>query len=309
MKSYNKAPLTIHQQIELLLSRGLLIHNRIEAENLLSTVSYYRLRGYTYPYQKNHGNDHPFVEGVDLEWIEYIYEFDRKLRLLILDALERFEVAFRCQLILKLSVQNGAWWFEDPTLFKKSLSHCKDLSELERQIHRSSEPFIADHRKRYGTRSFPPAWKSFEAASFGLISKFFQNLKNSLEPKKEMCTFFGLGRGGFRYLESWLQHFTIVRNICAHHGRLWDRIIVQEPIYAPLLSQPWIPSFNDSRTRFATLSLLAWHNRQLTRSDYFRDSVITLINQYSKIPLERMGFPDNWCKTPLWNTQQRGKNG
>jgi abortive infection bacteriophage resistance protein len=303
MPDYTKPPLSVEQQIELLEKRGLQIPERKAAERLLSTVSYYRLRGYTYPFQENVSGEHPFHKGTGLDFIEYVYEFDRRLRLIVMDALERIEIAFRAQIVLQFSIDFGPWWFEEPSLFRHTGNHSKDLKELDIQVCRSSEPFIGHHKKKYGASVRPPAWKCFETASFGLVSKFFQNLKSSLSGKKKLCSFFGLKSGGFRILENWMQHLTIVRNICAHHGRLWDRLIVLELSYAPALEGAWIRRFPDGRKRYATLSLLAWLTHRITDSAYLSSEITDLLQEYEAIPLERLGFPAYWKDEPLWRPQ------
>lgn len=301
MLDYNKPPLSIEEQIKLLESRGLFIPDKSAAYKLLSTVSYYRFRGYTYPYQDNSGNDHPFHPNTSIEWIEYVYEFDRKLRLLVIDSLERIEIAFKTQLNLHLSLQYGPWWFTEESCFRNTHNHQADLEELHHQIERSSDKFIRHHRMKYGDSKLPPSWKTFEVASFGLTSKFFKNIHSTLQPKKDICHYFGLHSGGFRILESWLQHFSVIRNICAHHGRLWDRIVVQEPSYAAELEKPWISSFPDSRKRYAKLSLLVWLSRRITGTDSYKRKVIELLDTYDKISLVRMGFPTKWRNSPLWS--------
>jgi len=302
MRDYNKPPLDIHQQIDLFIKRGLKIENRASAETILSGISYYRLRGYTYPFQENKNYDHPFKPGVSLDDIIMRYEFDRKLRLLVMDALERVEIAFRTQLVLHMSLEHGPWWFEQSRLFRNPEYHLNDLAELDSQINRSSEKFISHHRSVYGTAKRPPAWKCFEAISFGLVSKFFSNIKSSLDAKKQICLYFGLDKGGFRILESWMQHFTVVRNICAHHSRLWDRDIRQEPVFAKNLAPPWIRCFPDNRKIYKTLSLLSWLSNLITDDFVYGKMFSDFIQAHDYMPVKEMGFPGNWMEEDLWKT-------
>jgi abortive infection bacteriophage resistance protein len=133
-----------------------------------------------------------------------------------------------------------------------------------------------------------------------LASLIFSNIKSELRAKKKICAYFGLKRGGFRILESWLQHFTVLRNICAHHSRLWDRTIRQEPRFAAELSSPWVKSFHDSRKVYVSLCLLAWLHHKLNPADEFRSRLSVLLDQYEHIPLDRMGFPLHWNEEELW---------
>ncbi len=302
MARFDKPPLSVDQQIALLEKRGLRILDRQEAERFLSNISYYRLRGYTWPFQDNTGVDHPFLKDVSLSDIKYRYEFDQKLRSLLFDALELVEVAFRNQLVLQMSMDWGAWWFENGALFRSDQNHIKDLKKLDAQIFRSKEAFIDHHIKKYGSQDRPPAWKCFEIASFGLSSMIFNNLKGELEAKKKICEYFGLSRGGFRILESWMQHFTVVRNICAHHSRLWDRTIKQEPRIGGNTKRLGLNVLPNKRKVYVTFCILSHIHYNLNPTEDFWTRLKSLLDRYNKIPIECMGFPQDWSEEKLWKS-------
>jgi len=90
---YTKPPLSIEQQIELLKSRGLEIPDHEQAAHYLYHLNYYRLSGYMLPFQE--GTEHHFQAGTTFEHVLNLYLFDRKLRLLLMDAIERIEVSVR----------------------------------------------------------------------------------------------------------------------------------------------------------------------------------------------------------------------
>ena len=90
---YNKLPITIPEQVEKLKVRGLKFDNETKAQNYLYNISYYRLRAYTYPFQDNSKDGQPFNVDVSFEQIIELYVFDRKLRLLIFDSIEKIEIA------------------------------------------------------------------------------------------------------------------------------------------------------------------------------------------------------------------------
>jgi abortive infection bacteriophage resistance protein len=300
VKSYTKPPKYLDEQLNILISRGLVVNDREEAINWLSQVSYYRLRGYTYPLQNNTDPNHPFWKPTPIGLIKIFYEFDRELRLLVLDGLERVEIAMRTQIILNMSLAHGAWWFEDPTLFTKTALLERDIEELDKELKRSHEVFLQHYKSNYGDPPRPPAWMSLEVASFGLLSKFFQNLRIGLDAKKKIMAYFGLESGGARFLENWLQHLSAVRNICAHHSRLWNRIAKQPPLYAPGLTQPWVPGFPDPQRLYATLALLAWLTHKITGSYDWQTSLLVLFKKYPTINLKSMGFPQLWEEERFW---------
>ena len=96
-QNYCKPALTIEQQIDLLVSRGLTIPDRDKALHYLNYIGYHRLSGYFLTFQQNAPGveSHSFKKGVTFKDILDIYIFDRELRLLVMDAIERIEVAFR----------------------------------------------------------------------------------------------------------------------------------------------------------------------------------------------------------------------
>lgn len=110
---YNKLPIPIPDQITKLKQRGLRITDDSLAARYLSNISYYRLRAYTYPYQDDTKTEHPFIIDVSFEDIIELYTFDRKLRLLIFDAVEKIEVALRTQIIYQWALTNGSHWHLD----------------------------------------------------------------------------------------------------------------------------------------------------------------------------------------------------
>ncbi|MBV6439423.1 MAG: Abi family protein [Haliscomenobacteraceae bacterium CHB4] len=129
---YTKPALPIPNQIRLLQSRGLNITDLAQAESYLSHISYYRLRAYTYPFQDNTNANHPFHPGVSFDDVLDIYRFDRKLRILVFDAIERIEVALRTQIIYQCSLVHGSHFFQRKSLYHNYLNFKKDLKTVDK---------------------------------------------------------------------------------------------------------------------------------------------------------------------------------
>ena len=119
---YTKRPLTLHQQVEKLQNRGLFIDDEQLAERYLSNISYYRLRAYTYPFQDNTNPvaDHKFKkDDIHFSDIVDLYCFDRRLRSLMFNAIEKIEVAVRAKIVQAYSeVTGNSNWFNDRSLYK-----------------------------------------------------------------------------------------------------------------------------------------------------------------------------------------------
>jgi abortive infection bacteriophage resistance protein len=235
---YNKAVTTVEEQIQLLKSRGMEISDENLAAHWLQQISYYRLAGYWWPMQNNKVN-HVFKPGSRFEDVLALYNFDRKLRLLLFDVLERIEIALRTKLIYHLSHEHGFWWFQNPELFIRTREHIKTLTSLEEELERSKEVFIKDHRKKYKDDfRFPPVHKSLEITSLGTLSKLYGNLKPSVKSKDTIAKDFGTINHTF--LPSWLQSFTQIRNLCAHHSRLWNKNLPGKPNLLPKPPFEWL---------------------------------------------------------------------
>jgi abortive infection bacteriophage resistance protein len=177
---YNKLPITIREQVEKLKFRGLKFDNELKAHSLLSNISYYRLRAYTFPFQENFQGNQSFNVDVSFEQIIELYVFDRKLRLLIFDAIEKIEISLRTQIIYHYALSYGSHWQLKPELYRDPMRFANHLDSLQKEIDRGNETFIDHYKNKYLNPAEPPSWMSLEVSSMGLLSKIFQNLKNVL---------------------------------------------------------------------------------------------------------------------------------
>ncbi len=294
---YSKPPISISDQVKLLQNRGLDIPDVSKAEHYLSHISYYRLRAYTYPFQINTDPNHPFVPGTTFETVLDVYRFDRKLRILLFDALERIEIAFRTQIIYQYACGHGSHFFEKSTLFRSAGIFQKDLATLDKEIGRSTETFIKHYNNKYTVPVRPPAWMSLEVSSLGLLSKFFENLKICPE-KKAVAAHFGLN---LFVLESWMHAMSHVRNICAHHGRLWNRTLTQIPKLPHRPNFQWIKSNLIAPDRlYAILCTTVYLLNIISPGHMFKVRLKDLLSTFPGIPVANMGFPADWRTDPIW---------
>jgi len=295
---YAKPPLDITAQIDLLKKRGLLFKDEKRAAHHLSNVSYYRLRAYTYPFQDNSDANHPFIKAVTFEDIIELYGFDGKLRLLIFDAIEKIEIALRTKIIYYFSLRDGSHWHEVSSLYINNSRFVRDLSELYKEIDRSTETFIKHYKSKYTSPQYPPSWMSLEVASMGLLSKIFSNLKNCPQ-KKNVCREFGLIH--YSVLESWLHSFCLVRNICAHHGRLWNRRLTLVPMLPDKTLFPYLVNSSIEKNKLYTiLSCMTYALQIINPQTDFNHNLKSLLRSCPHINLKEMGFPPDWQNEPLW---------
>ncbi len=295
---YTKPALSINDQIRLLEGRGLIITDQKKTEKYLSNISYYRLSGYLYPF-KDLTTDN-FVGTISFDEIIDLYLFDRGLRLLIFDAIETIEVTFRTQLIYHPAISGGAFWFEDASNFDDAGRMNEHLNKLGEEIKRSSgEVFLKHFFNKYDEDEAPPCWIAFEVLSLGLLSKFYQNMRASLKAKKDIANHFGVAHPVV--FQSWIRSVTYVRNICAHHSRLWNRVLTNKPTIPHRPPSLWIsssPSGNDKIYYF--LCCLAHMLREVQPKNSFISRLKELFAKHPNVSKSVMGFPNNWESESFW---------
>ena len=294
---YTKKPLTIAEQIARLKQRGLIFDDESEATSYLFNISYYRLRAYTYPFQENGEDcDHNFTrKDIHFEDIIALYCFDRRLRSLIFNAIEKIEVAVRTKVVQVYAESTGnSHWYDDESLYRFGYD---DLMEhIEADVNRSNEDFI----KHYPP--MPPSWMALEVVSFTTLSRLFQSLK--LDNRKEDITEqFGLKKVAI--LENWLHAISNLRNCCAHHSRVWNRrfmVSVTLP-YNTLYLFMDRTTIGQIRTNklFAVLSCITYILDIISPGSDFKKHIKELLkSDCHLLELKDMGFPKYWQSLPVW---------
>ena len=151
-----KPPITLDEQIIQLRTRGLQIADDRIAKHFLANISYYRLAGYWWPMQADK-TTHVFKHNSRFEDVIALYNFDRELRLLLFDVIERLEIGLRTKMVYHLSHEHGPLLFQDTHLFINVRELIKTLAHIEEELDRSKDIFIKDHLKRYRVDyRFPP---------------------------------------------------------------------------------------------------------------------------------------------------------
>lgn len=150
--NYNKPALDINQQLDLLASRGLTFPDRQKAYLSLQFINYYRLSGYTISFEQfiNNKRNHQFKPGVTFDDILALYDFDRHLRMLVMDAIERIEVAVRTQMCTNLAItHNDAHWHLNKELFKPQFNYNGFLDKCRIEQQNSKEKFVLHYKTTY----------------------------------------------------------------------------------------------------------------------------------------------------------------
>lgn len=294
---YNKPPTTWEEQAEILLNRGLIADKALLIQRL-KAVNYYRLSAYLFPYRKN---DNTFKKGTTIELIWKTYTFDRRLRLIVLDAIERFEISVKTQLTYFFVHKYGAFGYTD----RKNLPKLTEdqyntfLKKIEDETERSNEKFIKHFKQKYGDfHKHLPLWMISEIMSFGLLLSLFRGIEPGI--KKQIA---GIYRITDIVLLSWLVALNGIRNICAHHSRLWNRTLGYKP-RIPKHDKRWHKPIEIQNYKvFAILSILKYLINIIAPQSSWDKRLFKLFDAYAAIPKNRMGFPGNWQDSSIWKGQ------
>lgn len=296
---YNKPALTFQQQIQLLESRGLTILNKQEAERQLSVVSYYRLSAYMLSFQVKNDPHHTYLQGATFEKILRLYQFDRELRIILFDAIEKIEISLRTQIIYHLSHTYGSHWYTDVNIFKSANEHQNLIAKINEVCNANDkEIFISHYLNKYTNPSLPPCWMALETISFGQLSKIYRFLDTPTELKK-IANQFGVD---IAVLGSWLHSINYVRNICAHHGRVWNKLLAISPMNPRKAKFIWLSNSNTNQKKaYFMLSVINYMLRAIQPNSDFSTQIKKLITKYPEVPTQNMGFPNNWNNELLWS--------
>lgn len=338
MTTFTKPAISVEQQLEMLKQRGLSIKQPERAKRFLEVVSFFRLSIYMRPFQIPGNSEHLFKPNSEFKEIVDLYAFDRELRLLVIDAIERVEVAVRASLNNHMSCKyqsevahSGSHWYLNRRLFKKSYDHhrlisgledkqAKEAGQLRRDIdkinsshatdevkqqriaQRSKENYPRFYQQNYQTPALMPGWAMTEELTLGSLSHIYQGLIRDAD-RKAIARRFDIPH---EVLASWLHTLNFVRNCCAHHSRLWNRELSVQPKIPH--GELWkLPERLDrsqiqpQRRIYVVLLLLAYLMRQVSPDSQWHSKVKALILLHPDVPLFPMGFPDDWQSHIFWS--------
>lgn len=312
---YQKTPLSFPDQLNLLKQRGLTVEDDDKAISYLKEISYYRLSAYFLPYRAKKDCFNP---GITFKQIIETYTFDRELRLLVFDCIERIEIAIRTQIIYGMALHHrDSHWQDKQKHFVKPFYNpvgqlVDPYSDLQSLISRAKtarrpEVFIKHYITNYDQPTNPPAWMCLELLTIGELSHLYRGLASNSD-KKRIANFFDVHH---RVLQSWLHAITYVRNLCAHHSRLWNRDLAVEPEKLLQSVGNWVePQFENNKRVFYFLCVLKYLLNRANPGNSFKSKLVQLFTKYLHIPIKYLGIPsDNngilipWENQPIWKNE------
>lgn len=229
---YIKPVTTPVQQVDILRSRGIIINDIDFAIKYLTFHNYYQLSGYIYYFEiKDAVRTHRMAKAITFEELVELANFDQRLREHFFKGVLLIESAFRCVLAREIALATTPFGLVDSKIFRDSSKYPNFLEILSKALtDHKKEPFISHFITKYSD-PFPPAWVMVEILTLGTISKLYSQITTSLQ--KQIARSFHVNHSSYRVdhivLISWLKSLTELRNSCAHHSRLWNRIFVNFP--------------------------------------------------------------------------------
>lgn len=269
-------PDTLSGQIELLQQKGLQVSNPERAIRYLMFEGLFRLSGYFPPFLLSSGN----FQNTTFDEVQRLYSFDQQLRLLVMDAVEKIEVAVRTTISNTLNEQYGPYWYKNEKLFVENYEH-HHLIELIRKSSESTDP---------------PSWIVAERMSIGFWSRIFSALK-SREDQKKISKIYNIP---YKIMISWLHSFTSLRNLCAHHERLWNRTFTIKP----KVPEKYKNNFSDSSKFCAQAAVLNIFLSVIAEDSIWQKRLHDLVMDNKNIPINAMGFPVGWENDPFWRIRR-----
>ncbi|WP_018293668.1 Abi family protein [Mariprofundus ferrooxydans] len=322
--SYSRPWKSFEEQLAMLKCRGMVVSDEAKAINYLERLGYYRLSGYWYPFREivfrkqesgkiSYQRLDNFVAGTQFQDAVRLYVYDKQLRLLASDALERIEVAIRTG-IAHLLGERDTFAYQNPALFntrfvevKPGVSasrHQQWLSKFETSLSRSKEEFVKHYRQKHGLPL--PIWVAVETWDFGMFSILYSGMQ--YKDQQAIASKFGISEPVV--FASWLRSLNYIRNICAHHSRLWNRNVVDQPKLSKAGDVLELDCFRDKQELIARPFLIFCIMQHLLNricpNSHWNERFKQLVREFPEIGAGggvcagNMGLIEGWEQWALW---------
>ena len=283
--------------VRLLQNRSLVVPDCKETEGYIQSIGYYRLSAYMHPFLLTPKANHKFKTGTNFNQILRLYRFDKKLRIILFNEIEKIEIAVR-EAVMNMSAEitGDIFWLTNNVHFHDKNIFNSSMSLLKKEYDKSTEDFI-EHFKQTYIEPYPPAWILGELLPMGNVNIYYRNLKDKTL-KKRIAKRFYLHAPVF---ESWLSVLTLTRNACCHHSRVWNKVNKIIPNDMRGMTRPWITLPSDKKRIYYNICIIKYFLDVISPNNDFISKLQRLFVDFPEIDLAAMGFPANWETEPLWH--------
>jgi len=294
MENYNKTFQDYSELADLAIARGLEVPDKQTLVTVLKNISYYRFSGYLFPFKRTDSDD--FQLNTSLSEVLERYTFDENLREITFKAFSKIEVQLRNDIIHEHAKKYGPFGYLGHQQLP-NMPRCRHeelVAALAINKERSKEPFILSYNRKYTNKGLP-LWMAIETLTFGQLLYVHSGLDRDIH--KIIADKYCLPN---KVLRSWIVSSGYIRNICAHHYRLWDRKLSLKPSRREKCPE-WMKPFPVETSTFYAIALVLLHFQQNVQSVDWKKNFLNLAQEFPKIPFsDNMGFPPTWRELPMW---------
>lgn len=296
---YSKPSLSPEKQLAFLKRKGLAVDDDNRVLRYLANIGLFRLKPYREQYYRPGGDE--FNPDVNFNDILRLYVFDRKLRVLCFDALERIEVATRSVISNVMSDYCGSHWYIDENNFVPQYRGDRHKSFLSLVAYCSGKddvcrrnPSCHQYYTKYIDPELPPSWVVIEVLNMSQWSIVYSNIRKT-KYKKKISDHFSFDHSD---LGAWIHALSVIRNICAHHDILWNRPLQPIATSVEKYTHPGIPLIKPY-TNFAMIFAFLC---QFVNGSNWSEKLFNILDEHEStidIPAS-MGFPVGWYELDFW---------
>ena len=239
---------------------------------------------------------HLYKEGATFKKVMMLYRFDKKLRLLMFNEIEKIEIAIRRAVMqITADMTGNPFWLTDSSYFLDNSKFNETMRAISKEYSKSKEEFIL-HFKRTYSEPYPPSWILGELLTIGNVNAIYRNIKQN-RIRKRIAKRFGLPINVF---ESWLTVIAVTRNACGHHSRVWNKQNAIQPAIPNNPEGEWITLPTDSMRAYFDLCIIKYFLNVISPNNDMQSKLTWLFIRFSEIDLKALGFPQGWEMEPLW---------
>ena len=278
-----KSPKTFKEQKELLKQKGLIIENEEKCIEFLQSVNYYAFTAYLLPFMDKESGK--IKENIPFSVPQKIYDFDRRMRILVLSIIEEIELYLRTQISYYHAHKYGSLGYTIPQNFNAKHDQKRFENTIQECIYKNAKTLVVKHHIDKYNGNFP-LWVMIEFFSIGELSHFYSDMYTSDKKSiSEICY-----NATYKQLDSWLRCLTVLRNKTAHYTRLYYWIFSSVP------AVPENIDYQCTRKLFDQILMLKWLFKNQNRWNHnILNQLKNLIDEYAEyIKLNHIGFPEDW---------------
>lgn len=282
--------------VSLLQSRGLQVLDAALAERYIENIGYYRLSAYFYPFLNFPKDKHKFKDGSNFADVIELYRFDKKLRLLLFNEIEKIEVSLRSAIANIVASESGnIFWMTDPGMFVNEHRFAKTIELIDKELEHSTEDFIKHFETKYSD-TYPPSWMLAEILPLGLLTRVFSNLSDN-RLRKKVAARYSLPEPVF---SSWITTLTLTRNACCHHARVWNKEFAMTPMVPKKAKRPWVVRPFPLDRIYFNMCIIKWFVNIISPDNDMTQHVKDLLRAFPNVDIKAMGMYEGWDDEPLW---------